>query len=92
MAPKGKHYLLSSSSSTVSSTFSCCRRWLFFGAYLSALLQPNSRVQTPEKLFLESKILAIAVILVLLLLALTWLDLPSLERLADPHYIELPFG
>lgn len=64
---------------------------LLFGAYLSAGLKVDSRVQTPEKLFREWRMLSVVAVLVLLLVGLTWFDIPLLHRLTEAHYIELPF-
>ena len=63
-----------------------------FGVYLWLGLRPDSTAQTPEKLFGEPLLVAMVILLVTALLILTWVDLPFLERLADPHYILLPSG
>lgn len=63
--------------------------WLF-GEYMSIGLRDDSAVQEPEKLWREPRLLAIAALLGLALLVLTWVDLPWLDRLTDPHYIRLP--
>lgn len=60
-----------------------------FGAYLSVGLDENSATQTPERLIREPRLLVTTVVLVALLILLTWIDLPFLERLTDPHYIRL---
>jgi 4-hydroxybenzoate polyprenyltransferase len=65
---------------------------LLFGVYLKLGLQPNSPAQAPERLFREGKLVVVVVALILVLVLLTWLDLPFLEKLADPHYIRLGPG
>jgi hypothetical protein len=37
-------------------------------------------------------LVVVVVALILVLVLLTWLDLPFLEKLADPHYIRLGPG
>lgn len=63
-----------------------------FGAYLSVGLDEDSAAQAPENLLGEPRLILTTIILVVLIAVLTWVELPFLERLADPHYIELPFG
>ena len=60
-----------------------------FAYYLSLGLRDESPVQTPERLFRDRALLAILALLVAALAFLSWVDLPMLERLADPHFIEL---
>ncbi len=62
---------------------------LLFGSYLAVGLRENSRVQSPETLFREGRMMALVVLLVALMLLLTWVDIPWLERLTEPHYLEL---
>jgi 4-hydroxybenzoate polyprenyltransferase len=68
----------------------------FFAAvfvdYLKLALRDESPAQEPEKLFRERTLLALLALLVAVLVLLTWVDIPVLERLADPHYIALPFS
>ncbi len=61
-----------------------------FAAYLRVGLKRDSAAQTPERLFRERSLMAIAALLVAALALLTWIDLPFLGRLSDPHYIRLP--
>jgi len=61
-----------------------------FAVYLWLGLRPGSTAQTPEKLFREPVLVAVVVLLVGAMLVLTWVDLPFLEHLSDPHYILLP--
>ncbi len=62
---------------------------LLFGSYLNVGLRENSRVQSPETLFREGRMMALVVLLIGLMLLLTWVDIPWLERLTEPHYMEL---
>ncbi|MEE8139100.1 MAG: UbiA family prenyltransferase [Thermoanaerobaculia bacterium] len=64
---------------------------LVFVDYLKVALREESPAQAPEKLFREKTLLALLALLIAVLGVLTWVDIPSLERLTDPHYIELPF-
>lgn len=63
-----------------------------FGVYLAIGLKEHSAAQTPERLVNEPRLIGVAVLLVAVLVLLTWIDLPILHELTDPHYIELPFG
>ena len=63
-----------------------------FGAYLSVGLDEESAAQAPERLLGEPRLLVTITLLVVALVVLTWVDLPVLEQLTSPHYIELPFG
>jgi 4-hydroxybenzoate polyprenyltransferase len=63
-----------------------------FGTYLSVGLKRHSTAQTPERLIRETALVLVVALLVAALIALTLIDLPILDRLTDPHYIELPFG
>lgn len=63
-----------------------------FGAYLSVGLDEGSAAQTPEKLMFVPRLIVTALIFVVLMVLLTWIDLPFLERLTNPHFIELPFS
>ena len=65
---------------------------LLFAVYLRIGLKRDSSAQTPERLFREKSLVVVSVLLVLALVILTWVDLPWLNRLADPHYIRLPGG
>ncbi|MEM9598735.1 MAG: UbiA family prenyltransferase [Acidobacteriota bacterium] len=63
---------------------------LLFAVYLRIGLKRESVAQAPERLFEEKALMAVVALLVVTLGVLTWVDLPFLERLADPHYIEVP--
>jgi len=60
-----------------------------FVAYLRVALKDESSAQAPERLFREGALVLVTVLLVLALALLTWVDLPALDRLTSPHYIEL---
>ncbi len=61
-----------------------------FGAYLRVGLKPASAAQSPERLFRERSIVLLLALLTAALVILTVVDVPVLERLSSPHYIELP--
>jgi hypothetical protein len=60
-----------------------------FVVYLRVGLKPQSSAQTPEKLFRERSLITAVVLLSLAFATLTVVDIPVLDRLSDPHYIEL---
>ncbi len=62
---------------------------LLFVLYLGLGLDPQSPTQTPEKLWRESHIVLLAAAVVVGFVVLTWIDLPILNRLAEPHYIRI---
>ena len=62
---------------------------LLFVVYLRIGLKRDSSAQTPERLFRETGLLAVVLLLVVALVILTFVDLPFLDRLSDPHYIRL---
>ena len=64
---------------------------VLFVLYLHVALKEDSPVQVPEKLHKERALVWVVIILALTLVLLTWIDLPILERLTSPHYIELQF-
>lgn len=61
-----------------------------FAAYLNVGLKPDSTAQKPEKLFKERGLMLVVAVLIGALALLTWVDIPVLDRLADPHYLRLP--
>jgi 4-hydroxybenzoate polyprenyltransferase len=63
-----------------------------FVSYLRIALKKESSAQAPERLFHEKTLVGISVLLVIVLALLTWIDIPLLERLSDPHYIVLSGG
>lgn len=60
-----------------------------FVSYLRVTLKQDSRAQAPEQLFRERTLVGLVALLALALLLLTWIDIPLVEKLADPHYIEV---
>lgn len=64
---------------------------MLFACYLWIGLKEESIAQAPERLLRERMLVSMVAILVLVLGILTWLDLPWLDKLTDPHYIEVPF-
>jgi len=62
---------------------------LLFVVYLRVGLKRDSSAQTPERLFRETGLLGVVLLLVVALVLLTFVDLPFLDRLTDPHYIRL---
>ena len=65
---------------------------LLFVVYLRVGLKRDSSAQTPEKLFREGGLIGVVLLLVVALVVLTFVDLPFLDRLTDPHYIRLSGG
>jgi 4-hydroxybenzoate polyprenyltransferase len=62
---------------------------LLFVVYLRIGLKQDSSAQTPERLFRETGLLGVVLLLAAVLAILTVVDLPFLDRLTDPHYIQL---
>jgi 4-hydroxybenzoate polyprenyltransferase len=62
---------------------------LLFTVYLRMGLKRASNAQTPERLFEERLLLAVVVVLVAALGVLTVVDIPSLDVLSEPHYLQL---
>ncbi|MDA8019945.1 MAG: UbiA prenyltransferase family protein [Thermoanaerobaculia bacterium] len=62
---------------------------LLFTCYLRVGLRHDSTAQAPEKLFRETTLMVVVAVLVAALAILTVVDLPILDRLADPHFIQL---
>jgi hypothetical protein len=60
-----------------------------FAAYLHVGLKPDSTAQRPEKLLQEKSLIAVVGLLVVVLTLLTWIDIPVLDRLSDPHFLRL---
>lgn len=60
-----------------------------FGKYLSLSMMPESTAQKPEQLFKEGGLLVIVGIVVVLFVATTFIDLPSLEYLASQTFIKI---
>lgn len=65
------------------------------GVVLALLLRPQSWSEVVVRVllgFLSAALVALVTLLALALALLTWLDIPALERLSDPHYIETGRG
>ena len=60
-----------------------------FAIYFRLGLKPDSIAQRPEHLFREKGLLAAAVLLIAVLALLSWVDVPILERLTEPHFLEM---
>lgn len=60
-----------------------------FVSYLRVALKQDSRAQAPEQLFRERTLVALVGLLAVVLALLTWVDVPMLEGLTDPRYIEI---
>jgi 4-hydroxybenzoate polyprenyltransferase len=60
-----------------------------FAHYLALSLRSGSVAQKPEKLFREKRLMAITAMTVATLLAMSFIQLPRLQRLYEPHYIVL---
>jgi 4-hydroxybenzoate polyprenyltransferase len=63
---------------------------LLFVVYLRIGLKRDCSAQRPERLLREGGLVSVVLLLVVALAILTWIDLPFLDRLTDPHYIRLP--
>ncbi len=60
-----------------------------FAHYLALSLRSGSVAQKPEKLFREKRLMAISAVTVLALAALSFIQVPRLQALAEPHYLSL---
>ena len=60
-----------------------------FAHYLSLSLRAGSVAQKPEKLFREKLLMAITAATALALTALSFINIPRLQALAEPHFISL---
>ena len=60
-----------------------------FAHYLSLSLRSGSVAQKPEKLFRERRLMALSAMTVLALGVLSVIQVPLLQRLAEPHFIHL---
>lgn len=56
-----------------------------FASYLRVALKPSSRAQKPEKLFHEKTLWVIMILIMALFLACSFVDIPQLHILMDPH-------
>ncbi len=62
---------------------------LLFAFYLALSLRKDSVAQKPERLFKERRLMAIVIVTVGLLVALTVVDIPVLEHFSTPHFISV---
>lgn len=60
-----------------------------FAHYLALSLRSGSVAQKPEKLFREKRLMAISGLTVVVVVALSFVHLPRLKGLAEPHYLVL---
>lgn len=60
-----------------------------FCFYLAIAFKPDSAAQKPEKLYREKKLLAYIAILIIILIALTFIDIPALNYWVDPFLLEV---
>lgn len=63
---------------------------VLFAIYMRIGYSRDSAAQSPEKLFKQPLLLSLALAIVLLFLALTFIDLPSLTVFTDPHILGVP--
>ncbi len=64
---------------------------LLFAVYLRLGLKERSAAQAPETLWRERSLLTVTCLLAIALAVLTVVDIPGLEQLTNPHFIELPW-
>lgn len=57
--------------------------------YLAIAFKPDSAAQKPEKLYREKKLLAYIAVLVVILIALTFIDIPVLDYWVNPFLLEI---
>jgi len=60
-----------------------------FAHYLALSLRSGSVAQKPEKLFREKRLMMISALTILALVGLSFVQLPRLQTLAEPHFIQL---
>lgn len=60
-----------------------------FAHYLALSLRHGSVAQKPEKLFRERRLMGLSAVTVLALAGLSLVQLPPLQRLAEPHFLSL---
>ena len=63
-----------------------------FCFYFRTGLQPGSAAQAPEKLYREHTLMGLVLLLTVLFGILTFVDLPFLNSLMNPYFIQLPFA
>ena len=62
---------------------------LLFTIYFRIGLKRDSAAQTPEKLFREKLLIITAIVLIVVLALLSFLDMPWLEFLSEPHLVKI---
>ena len=62
-----------------------------FCYYFRTGLQPGSAAQAPEKLYRDRTLMALVAMVTVLFGVLTFVDVPFLNSLMSPHFIQLPF-
>ena len=60
-----------------------------FAHYLSLSLRSGSVAQKPEKLFREKRLMAISALTLVAMVTLSFVNLPRLKELTQPHYLKL---
>lgn len=60
-----------------------------FCFYLAIAFKPDSAAQKPEKLYREKKLLAYIAVLIVILVILTFVDIPALDYWVDPFLLEV---
>ena len=60
-----------------------------FCFYLAIAFKPDSAAQKPEKLYREKKLLAYIALLIVILILLTFVDIPALNYWVDPFLLEV---
>ena len=60
---------------------------LLFAQYLFLSFEADSVAQRPERLLAHTSLMATVVLLTVLLTVLTFVDIPVLEHISDPHFI-----
>ncbi len=60
-----------------------------FAHYLSLSLRSGSVAQKPEKLFREKRLMAISGLTLVAVVTLSFVNLPRLKALTEPHYLKL---
>ena len=61
-----------------------------FGYYLALAMKPKSAAQNPEKLFRESRLMALVAAFAVIFIVATWVDIPLLDAFSGQRYITLP--
>jgi len=62
---------------------------LLFATYLALSMAPGSTAQKPERLFRETKLMAVVIVVVVLFAAMTFIDIPAVDSLAGQRFITI---